>query len=168
VRAALVLSILLLPLAQAGSATGIGAGLAVCAGSGAQAGVAWAYDLVAGPTPVTTSVTLSWLGALPADYDLEVYVGDALDDGALTGDELVAASAHHAGSSEAATVTVPANGQLVALVIPWSAHGETYTLAASGVSIVDPDELGSVRGREVQSAAPVPEQQGFFGFCPAQ
>lgn len=82
------------------------------------------------------SLDLTWarLPVLGADYDLMLYRGNALDDGVLTQDELIASAEHH-GSGPAheqlAFASLP-GGLYVVAVVPYQAEGETYSLTAPG------------------------------------
>jgi hypothetical protein len=78
-----------------------------------------------------TGVSLAWAASLfpGADYDLRVYRGDALQDGALTPNEEVASSLTRTFAPHTEQVGVGAGRFLVA-VCPFQAQGETYTLSA--------------------------------------
>ena len=91
---------------------------------------AWQFDHVGG----TATLGLSWAPSLfpGADYDLHLYTGDALDDNALTQDELIAKSQTRtfAAHVESIVRTLPAGRYYVA-VMPWQTQAETYTLTAN-------------------------------------
>lgn len=79
-----------------------------------------------------TTLSLTWVTSVfPfADLDLRLYRPGALDDGALTDDELMADSSQRGGAHESITHGL-AGGQYVVAVVAWQAQNERYTLTSS-------------------------------------
>lgn len=126
-------------LAVVGFAPAIGAGTVNGNAVGVNAGCAdaglwdvWWWDTSGG----SLAIDLTWarLPVAAADYDLQVYRGDALDDGVLTTSEMIASSEHHGAGPAQESISFSAlpAGTYVVAVVPYQAEGETYALTAPG------------------------------------
>lgn len=81
------------------------------------------------------ALTLSWtnLPFPPADYDLHLYRGDALNDGVLLPGELIAQSSTRTFNAHAESLGVGLpGGRYVVAVVPFQTQAELYTLSAAG------------------------------------
>ncbi|GEM_PF-4482013 len=127
-------SLLLLPaapFAAGGSASGAAYGVN---GGCVDAGGWDVWYWFTGGGAVTVGLTWSRLPVLGADYDLQVYRGDALDDGVLTPDEMIGASEHHGAGPAQESVSFASlpGGTYFVAVVPYQAEGEGYDITAPG------------------------------------